>query len=157
MLYKLLKVLKFRLFPSFGTATCLSVLQLYYFGSLAFKTIAFFEISSLFIIKSSVDHASYKYYVLGMVKQIYFNIHPIFWPIGHKSSGNCRNFVVCILHIVSMYSHIQIVHVVGSLVLKPMAIIEISSFSLASYVASYVTYIQIQNLYYFTIGLARWL
>ena len=44
-----------------------------------------------------------------------------------------------------MCSHIQIVHIVGSLVLKPMAIIEISSFSLASYVALCVTYIQIQK------------
>ena len=41
------------------------------------------------------------------------NIHPIFWLIGHESSGNCRNFVVCILHIVSMYSHIQIVWLIG--------------------------------------------
>ena len=40
------------------------------------------------------------------------NIHPIFWLIGHKSSGNCQNFIVCILHIVSMYSHLQIVHMV---------------------------------------------
>ena len=42
-----------------------------------------------------------------------------------------------------MYSHIQIVHMVWPVVLKPMAIIEISSFSLASYVALCVTYIQI--------------
>ena len=73
------------------------------------------------------------------------NIHPIFWLIGHKSSGNCQNFIICILHMVSMYSHIQIVHMVWPVVLKPMAIIEISSFSLASYVASCVMYIQIQK------------
>ena len=35
------------------------------------------------------------------------NIHPIFWLSGHKSSGNCQNFIICILHVVSMYSHIQ--------------------------------------------------
>ena len=46
------------------------------------------------------------------------NIHPIFWLIGHKSSGNCRNFIVCILHIVSMYSHIQIVHIVWLIGIK---------------------------------------
>ena len=46
------------------------------------------------------------------------NIHPIFWLIGHKSSGNCRNFVVCILHMVSMYSHIQIVHIVQLIGIK---------------------------------------
>ena len=40
------------------------------------------------------------------------NIHSIFWLIGHKSHGNCQNFIVCILHMVSMYSHIQIVHIV---------------------------------------------
>ena len=88
-------------------ATHLSVLQFYYFGSLAFKTMAFFKISSLFIIKPSVDHTSYKYCVLCMVKQIFQIFTPIFWLIGHKSSGNCRNFVVCILHIMSMCSHIQ--------------------------------------------------
>ena len=43
-----------------------------------------------------------------------------------------------------MYSHIQIVHMVWPVVLKPMAIIEISSFSIASYEALCVTYIQIQ-------------
>ena len=56
-----------------------------------------------------------------------------------------------------MYSHIQIVHMVWLIGIKTMAIIEISSFSPASYVAPCVTYIQIQNLYYFPIGLARWL
>ena len=44
-----------------------------------------------------------------------------------------------------MYSHIQIVHMGWPVVLKPMAIIKISSCSLASYVASCVTYIQIQK------------
>ena len=73
---KLLKVLKFRLFPSLGTAIHLSVLPFYYFGSLAFKTMAFFEISSLFIIKHSVDHASYKYCVLCLVKYKYFQYSP---------------------------------------------------------------------------------
>ena len=43
------------------------------FGPLAVKTIAFFEISSVFIIKPSVDHTSYKYCVLCMVKHIYFH------------------------------------------------------------------------------------
>ena len=56
-----------------------------------------------------------------------------------------------------MYSHIQIVHIVRLIGIKAMAIIEISSFSPVLYVASCVTYIQIQNLYYFPIGLAHWL
>ena len=51
-------------------------------------------------------------------KHIYFNIHPIFWLISHKSSGNCQNFVVCILHSVSMYSHIQIVHIIQLIGIK---------------------------------------
>ena len=76
MPHKLLNVLKFRSFPSLGMATHLSVLQFYYFGSLAFKTMAFFKISSLFIIKPSVDHASYKYCVLCMVKYKYFQYSP---------------------------------------------------------------------------------
>ena len=46
------------------------------------------------------------------------NIPPIFWLIGHKSSGNCRNFIVCILHMVSMYGHIQIVHIVQLIGIK---------------------------------------
>ena len=46
------------------------------------------------------------------------NIHPIFWLIGHKSSGNCQNFIVCILHIGSMYSHVQFVHIVWLLGIK---------------------------------------
>ena len=54
-------------------------------------------------------HISIVSYVWSNI--IISNIHPIFWLIGHKSSGNCRNFIVCILHIVSMYSHIQIVHI----------------------------------------------
>ena len=112
------------------------------FGSLAVKTMAFFEIPSLFIVKSSVDHTSYKYCVLCMVKHKYF---PISWLIGNKSSGNCRNFIIFILRIVSMCSHIQIVHIVWLIGIKAMAIIEISSFSPASYIASCVTYIQIQK------------
>ena len=68
------------------------------------------------------------------------NIHPIFWCMGHKSSGNCRNFVICILHIVSMYNHIQIVHMVWPVVLKPMAIIEISSF-FTCFICSIMCYI----------------
>ena len=46
------------------------------FGSLAVKTMAFFEISSLFITKPSVDHTSYKYCVLCMVKHKYFQYSP---------------------------------------------------------------------------------
>ena len=46
------------------------------------------------------------------------NIHPIFWLIGHKSSGNCQNFIIFILHMVSMYSHIQIVHIVQLIGIK---------------------------------------
>ena len=46
------------------------------------------------------------------------NIHPTFWPIGHKSSANCRNFVVYILHVVSIYSHIQIVHIIWLIGIK---------------------------------------
>ena len=46
------------------------------------------------------------------------NIHPTFWLIGHKSSGNCRNFVVCILHVVSMYSHIQLARIVWLIGIK---------------------------------------
>ena len=45
-------------------------------------------------------------------------ILPIFWFINNKSSGNCRNFVICILHIVSMYSHIQSVHIVWLIGIK---------------------------------------
>ena len=118
MHHKLLKVFKFHLVPSLGTATHLSVSQFYYFGSLAFKTMAFFEISSLFIIKSSVDHThtSIMSYVWSNIN--ISNIHPTFWLIGHKSSGNCQNFVACILHTVSMYSHIQIVHIVWLIGIK---------------------------------------
>ena len=118
MPHKLLKVLKFHLFPSLGTATHLSVLQFYYFGSLAFKTMAFFEISSLFIIKPPLTmlHTSIVSYVWSNIN--ISTILPIFWLIGHKSSGNCRNFVICILHIVSMYSHIQIVHIVWLIGIK---------------------------------------
>ena len=45
-------------------------------------------------------------------------IPPIFQLIGNKSSGTCRNFIICILHIVSMYSHIQIVHTVWLIGIK---------------------------------------
>ena len=46
------------------------------------------------------------------------NVHPIFWLIGHKSSGNCQNFIICILHMMSMYSHSQIVHIVQLIGIK---------------------------------------
>ena len=154
-------LLKSHLSPSLGIATHVSVLQFgkfllfpLNFGSLAVKTMAFFEISSFFIIKSSVNHTSYKYHVLYMVKHKYFHYSPISWLIGNKSSGNCQNFVICILCIVSMYSHIQIVHMVWLIGIKTMAI---PSFSPTLYIAPCVTYIQIQNLYYFPIGLAHWL
>ena len=74
---------KFRLCPSLGTAT--RIIWLHFgkfllfplnFGPLAVKTMAFFEISSLFIIKPSVDHTSYKYCVLCMVKHKYFQYSP---------------------------------------------------------------------------------
>ena len=45
-------------------------------------------------------------------------IPPIFWLIGNKSSGTCQNFVICIPRIVSMYSHIQIVHIVWLIGIK---------------------------------------
>ena len=104
--------------PPVGTATHLSVLQFYYFGSLAFTTMAFFEISSVFIIKSSVDHTSYNIMSYVWSNTYISNIHPIFWLIGHKSSGNCRNFIIYILHIVPMYSHSQIVHIVWLIGIK---------------------------------------
>ena len=61
--YLCLKIGKFLLFPL-------------NFGSLAVKAIAFFDILSLFIIKSSVDHTSYMYHVLCMVKHKYFHYSP---------------------------------------------------------------------------------
>ena len=101
---------KFRLFPSLGTAMHLSVLQFgkfllfpLNFGSLAVKTMAFFKISSLFIIKSSVDHTSYKYCVLCMVKHKYF---PISWFIGNKSSGNCQKFVIFTCFVCSIMCYV---------------------------------------------------
>ena len=102
-----------------NTLICVAILLFpLNFGSLAVKTMAFFEISSLFIIKSSADHTSYKYRVLCTVKHIYFQYSHHIWLIGHKSSGNCRNFIVFILHIVSVYSHIQIVHIVWLIGIK---------------------------------------
>ena len=35
-----------------------------------------------------------------------------------KYFGHCRNFIVCILHIVSMYGHIQIVHIIWLIGIK---------------------------------------
>ena len=118
MHHKLLKVYKFCLIPPVGTTTHLAVLQSYYFGSLACTAIAFCEILFLSIIKSPVDHTSYKYCVLCMVKYKYFQYSPYILAVGHKSSGNCRNFVVYILHVVSIYSHIQSVHIIWRIGIK---------------------------------------
>ena len=46
------------------------------FGLLAVKAMAFFEISSLFIIKTYVNHASHKLCVICMVKHKYFHYSP---------------------------------------------------------------------------------
>ena len=98
------------------------------FGSLAVKTMAFFEISSLFIINPLLIMLR-----TNIVPYVWSNtyistIRPIFWFINNKSSGNCRNFVICILHIVSICSHIQLVHIVW-LIVNTGAIIEISIIS----------------------------
>ena len=130
-------------FPSLGTAMHLSVLQFgkfllfpLNFGSLAVKTVAFSEISSLFIIKSSVDHTSYKYCVLCMVKHKYFHYSPISWLIGIKSIGNYQNFVIftCFIRSIMCYVYsntkpILFYHWFGSLAVNAGAIIEISIIS----------------------------
>ena len=88
------------------------------FGSLAVKTMAFFEISSLFIINPSLImlHTNIVPYVWSNTYSS--TILPIFWFINNKSGGNCQNFIICILHIVSMYSHIQSVHIVWLIGIK---------------------------------------
>ena len=79
---------------------------------------AFFEISSIFIINPPLTmlHTSIVSYVWSNTN--ISNTPPMFWLIGHKSSGNCQNFIIYILHIVSMYSHIQIVHIVWLIGIK---------------------------------------
>ena len=88
------------------------------FGSLAVKTMAFFKISSLFIINPPLTMLR-----TNIVSYVWSNTYisttlPIFWLINNKSSGNCQNFIICILHIVSMYSHIQMVHIVWLIGIK---------------------------------------
>ena len=102
-----------------NTLICVAILLFpLNFGSLAVKTMAFFEISSLFIINPQLTMLR-----TNIVSYVWSNtyistIPPIFWLINNKSSGNCRNFVICILHIVSMYSHIQMVHIVWPIGIK---------------------------------------
>ena len=70
------KYKNFVLSPPVGTTIHLAVLQFYYFGTLACTAMAFCEVSFLSIIKSPVDHTSYKYCVLGMVKYKYSQYSP---------------------------------------------------------------------------------
>ena len=79
----ILPLSKFCLFPSLGTAIHISVLQFgkflpfpLNFGSLAVKTNGIFQSFITFLIKSLVDHASYKYCVICMVKHKYFHYFP---------------------------------------------------------------------------------
>ena len=80
---------------------CCNLGNFYYFpnifGSLAVKAMAFFKSSSSFIIKSLVDHGSFKYCVVCMVKHKYFHYSPLSWLVGSISSGICRNFIICII------------------------------------------------------------
>ena len=119
---------KFHLFPSLGTAMHLSVLQFgkfllfpLNFGSLAVKTMAFFEISSFH--KSSLTMLHTSIVVICMVTQIYYSPHIlsntklILFPhsnfsiglaqkLGCKCQGNYQNFdnfpsIICrLVHIV---------------------------------------------------------
>ena len=82
------------------------------------NTLAIIKISSLFIINPPLTmlHTNIVSYVWP--NTYISTIPPIFWLINNKSSGNCRNFIICILHIVSMYSHIQMVHIVCPIGIK---------------------------------------
>ena len=102
-----------------NTLICVAILLFpLNFGSLAVKTMAFFEILSLFIINPPLTMLC-----TNIVSYVWLNTYistilPIFWLINNKSSGNCQNFIICILHIVSMYSHIQMVHIVWLIGIK---------------------------------------
>ena len=169
MLQKLLKVLANTLaiieissIPLIGysnTLICVAILLFpLNFGSLAVKTMAFFEISSLFIINPSLTMLRTNIIPYVWSNTYISTILPIFWLINNKSSGNFRNFIICILHIVSMYSHIQMVHIVWLIGVKingnyrNFIIFTCFICSIMCYIYSYT-----KNLYYFTIGLARWL
>ena len=123
MPHKLLKVLKFHLFPSLGTATHLSVLQFYYFDSLVIKAVAIVEIFIVGIL-----------HIVSMYSHIQI-VHMV-WLIGIKTNGNYRNFIIftCFIHsIMCMYIQIQkpilFHHWFGSLAVKAGEIIEISIIS----------------------------
>ena len=96
---------KFHLFPSLGMATHIIWLH---FGKFPLFPLKFWLIWQLkqwhfskfhhFIIKSLVDHASYKYCVICMVKHKSSHFFPhIYWLIGSKCNGISRNFVIFIL------------------------------------------------------------
>ena len=102
-----------------NTLICIAILLFpLNFGSLAVKTMAFFEISSLFIINPSL--IMLRTNILPYVWSNTYNstILPIFGFINNKSSGNCRYFIIRILHIVSICSHIQLVHIVWLIGIK---------------------------------------
>ena len=106
-------LLKFCLFPSLGMATHIIWLHFGkfplfppYFWLIGSKSNGIFRNFITFIIKSHVDHASYKYGVSCMVKYKIPIISPLVWHVGCKCQGNYQNFdnvpsIICrLVHIV---------------------------------------------------------
>ena len=107
---------------------------------------AFFETFIIFIINAPVDHASYKYCVVCMVKHIIsINFGLLVIKAVAFNEISSLHTLYCVLCIVTFKIFHYLPMIVWLIGVKSNAIIEISSFSPASYIALCVTYMQIQK------------
>ena len=103
----IIEILSISLIGYSNTLICVAILLFpLNFGSLAVKTMAFFKISSLFIINPPLTmlRTNIVFYVWS--NTYISNIHTIFWLIGIKSNGNYQNFIIFTCFICSIMCYV---------------------------------------------------
>ena len=103
----IIKISSISLIGYSNTLICVAILLFpLNFGSLAVKMMAFFEISSLFIINPPLTMLC-----TNSVSYVWSNTYistilPLFWLIGHKTNGNYRNFIIFTCFVCSIMCYI---------------------------------------------------